>query len=180
VGAKTCGVCAAPFAPKMKSQRYCSRECYKKAWPLNNPEKAAKKSRDRRAAQPEWYRQKEPGYYRTYRGSQIAARPWRYTFQSRKLDASKRGLPFTLTDEWCAARWTGKCELTSLDFKSNPHGRGPHPFSCTIDRVVPELGYTPENSRFILFGCNCLKGSGTDVDMYTIARALIAMCDRKD
>lgn len=175
-----CGVCPNIFVKKMVSQLYCSRDCYKKAWPINNREKAAEKSRLRRQSTPEWYRRHEPGYYRTYRGKQIIAKPWRYTFQSRRLDANKNNIPFTITHEWAAARWTGRCELTNVEFKKNPEGRGPYPFSCTIDRIKPELGYTPENCRFILWGCNGLKGSGTDKDMYEIAKALIANISHTD
>lgn len=82
-------------------------------------------------------------------------------------------MEFTLTDEWCAARWTGRCELTNIEFIKNPGGRGPYIFSCTIDRINPKIGYTPENSRFILWGCNGLKGSAADEDMYVVAEALI-------
>lgn len=172
-----CGVCPNIFVKRMKSQLYCSRDCYVKSWPINNREKAAKRSRDRRQANPEWYRKHEPGYYRTYRGKQIIQKPWRYVFQSRRLDAKKRNLEFTITHEWCAERWTGRCELTGIGFVKNPEGRGPFPFSCTIDRIDPKKGYTPDNSRFILFGCNGLKGSGTDTDMFAIAEALIAKRD---
>lgn len=168
-----CKICPNLFVKKMKSQLYCSRECYKKAWPINNREKAAKCSRDRRAAQPEWYRKNESKYYRTYRGKQVRERPWRYVFQSRRLDARKREIPFKITDEWCAARWTGRCEVTNIEFVVNPAGKGPHPFSCTLDKINPALGYLPDNCRFVLHGVNCLKGSGTDFDMFVIAQAII-------
>lgn len=174
-----CGVCPNTFVKKMKSHLYCSRECYVKAWPINNRKKAAKRSRDRRQATPEWYRKHEPGYYRTYRGKQIIAKPWRYIFQSRRLAAQSKNIPFTITHEWCAARWTGRCELTNIEFIKNPSGSGPFPFSCTIDRIKPKLGYIPGNCRFVLWGCNGLKGSGTDKDMYTIAAALTASTSRK-
>lgn len=164
----------------MKSQLYCSRECYVKAWPINNPKKNAKRSRDRRTAQPEWYRKHEPKYYRTYRGKQVLDRPWRYTFQSRRLDAKNRKLSFTITDEWCAARWNGCCEITGIAFIKNPAGKGPHPFSCTMDRIKPNLGYIPDNCRFILHAVNCMKGSGTDEQMFAIARAIVSNISRID
>lgn len=167
-----CKICPNLFVKKMKSQLYCSRECYKKAWPINNREKAAKRSRDRRKAKPEWYRENESRYYYNYRGKQLLTRPWRYTFQSRRMDAEKKGLAFTITDEWCEARWTGSCELTGIKFVKNPGKRGPHIFSCSLDRIKPEMGYTPENARFIIWGCNGLKGSATDEDMYVVAEAL--------
>lgn len=173
-----CGVCPNIFVKKMKSQLYCSRECYVKAWPINNRGKAAEKSRLRRLANPQWYAAREPGYSRNTRRNTLEKRPWRYVFCSRQRDAKARNLLFTLTDEWCASRWTGKCELTNIPFQANPAGKGPFPFSCSLDKIKPELGYAPENCRFILWGCNSLKGSGTDADMYVIAKAL-TVC-RKD
>jgi len=169
-----CNVCSNIFVKKMKSQLYCSRGCYVKAWPINNRKKAAQKSKLRRLANPGWYAAREPGYARNNRKKTLEKRPWRYVFQSRRSDARIRNLVFTLTDEWCAARWTGKCELTGIEFRPNPAGKGPFPFSCSLDKIEPELGYTPENCRFILWGCNGLKGSGTDEDMYAIAKALTA------
>jgi hypothetical protein len=169
----TCGVCSNAFVKKMKSQLYCSRECYVKAWPINNREKAAKRSRDRRAANPQWYAAREPGYAKKAKNRNLQKRPWRYVFDSRKRDAKARRIVFTLTDEWCAARWTAKCELTGIPFQANPGNKGPFPFACSLDKIEASLGYTPENCRFILWGCNALKGSGTDKDMIVIANALL-------
>jgi hypothetical protein len=175
-----CGVCPTIFVKKMRSQLYCSRECYVKAWPINNREKAADKSRLRRLANPDWYAAREKGYSQSSKNKVLEKRPWRYIFKSRQMDAKKRGLPFSLTDAWCATRWTGCCELTGLAFVKNPSGKGPHPFSCTIDKINPGLGYIPENSRFILHAVNCMKGSGSDEDVYAIAKALIAKFSHKD
>lgn len=167
-----CGVCGSAFAPKMKSQKYCSRTCYKRSWAMNHRAQHNARSRSRRAENAEWYRAREPRYYRNYRASQEEKRPWRYVFQSRRLDARKRGIVFTLTDEWCAARWTGRCEVTGLNFVKNPRGRGPHPLSATLDRIRPEDGYIPENCRFVLHAVNCMKGSDTDEQMFLIAGAI--------
>jgi hypothetical protein len=46
---------------------------------------------------------------------------------------------------------------------------GPQPFSASLDKIEPSKGYTKNNSRFILWGCNALKGVGADEDMYAIA-----------
>lgn len=171
---RSCGVCGTSFAPKMKSQRYCSRLCYTRAWHLNNPEKNAERQRLRRLAKPEWYAKHAPGYYRAYRGRHIVAggRPWLYLLKSRKSEAVQRGLEFTLTDEWAVARWTGRCELTNILFEKNKTN-GPWPFSPSLDRIDNSRGYTQDNARFILWGANALKGVGTDLDAARIAAALL-------
>lgn len=168
-----CAVCPNTFVKKKHHQRFCSQGCYKGAWVVENREAHNTRHRARRKEQPEWYREKEPQYYLSYRTKQEEKRPWRYVFQSRRLEARKKNIPFDLTDEWCASRWTGRCELTNIEFIKNPAGsRGPYPFSCSLDRIEPELGYILENCRFILWGCNALKGCGTDEDMFAIAKAI--------
>jgi hypothetical protein len=47
------------------------------------------------------------------------------------------------------------------------------PFSPSIDRIIPTLGYTKGNCRFILHALNALKGSGTDEQALAIAGAFV-------
>jgi endogenous inhibitor of DNA gyrase (YacG/DUF329 family) len=168
---RSCDICSTTFQQKTRHQRFCSRICYTKSWSLN-PEKNNNRSKARRKAKREWYAENEPRYYQNYRTRQMGIRPWRYVFQSRRAHAQLAGMEFTLTDEWCKSRWTGCCEITGMPFRKNPKGKGPHPFSCTLDRINPGIGYTQANSRFILWGCNALKGVGTDKDMFAIAQAI--------
>ena len=168
-----CDICGKPFVKAKSHQRYCSTDCYEGAWVENNRPAHNARVRKRRKEKPEWYREREPKYYRTHRSSVILARPWNYALLSRRMEAKTRKWEYDLTHEWAAARWTGKCEITGVPFRLNPAGRGPYPFSCTIDCIDPSRGYTQDNSRFILWGCNALKGSGTDTDMLEIAQAIV-------
>lgn len=167
-----CKICSTPFVKKMKSQLYCSRECYKKAWPINNREKAAKRSRLNRLKNPKWYEAREPGYQRTYRAKILSKKPWAYLLRSAHARAAEKNIEYALDDMWASARWIGRCEITEIAFRINGT-RGPHPFSPSVDRKNPALGYTKENTRFVLWGCNAIKGVGSDTDMYEIARALV-------
>lgn len=98
--------------------------------------------------------------------------PWKYMLKSAADRAKQKGVPFFLTEEWAANRWTGHCELTGIQFAAPGVGQGPKMFSPSLDRIVPSIGYTPENCRFVLWGVNALKGTGTDADMMLIAKAL--------
>jgi hypothetical protein len=75
--------------------------------------------------------------------------------------------------EWAPTVWTGRCALSGIEFRRNV-GLGPGPFSPSIDRIRPELGYTKGNCRFILHAINAMKGSGSDEEMLLIARALVS------
>jgi len=99
--------------------------------------------------------------------------PWRELLHAAKSRARIKNVPFALTKEWAEARWTGRCELTGLEFKLGLTGSGPQVWSPSIDRIKPALGYTPDNCRFILLGINIFKQSGTDADMIVMAKALV-------
>lgn len=171
INMRTCGVCNGEFLPKRINQRYCCSDCYKKAWPINNREKHNARQRQKRADDPEWFSTHEKRYYRTYRAKLLSARPWNYLLTSRRSEAQRKNIPFTLTQEWASKRWTGCCEMSGIAFRV--HGKkGPHPFSPSIDQIIIGKGYTPENSRFVLLGINALKGVGTDADVVEIVRAI--------
>lgn len=82
-----------------------------------------------------------------------------------KIRAAKLGVPFTLahTDimipEKCPA-----CGATlifgSVDDRDN---------SPSLDRIVPHLGYTPENTIIICYSCNRIKNNATPEQLYLIA-----------
>lgn len=96
--------------------------------------------------------------------------PYRNLIQNAKTRAHASGTPFDLNTEWALSRWTGKCELTGIAFMVGLASVGP--FSPSIDRIKPELGYVKDNCRFILMGVNAMKGAGTDEQMLQIASAL--------
>jgi len=99
--------------------------------------------------------------------------PWLNAWQGSKQRAKKRGTPFTITKDWCEARWTGRCEVSNIEFILSTK-RSPYLFSPSLDQIIPGLGYTPENSRFVLHAVNALKGEGTDENMLAIAEAIIS------
>lgn len=98
--------------------------------------------------------------------------PWLNAFRGSKQRAKNRNTPFTLTKDWCETRWTGRCEVTNIEFVLSTK-RSPYLFSPSLDQIIPGLGYTPENSRFVLHAVNALKGEGTDLDMLLIAQAIV-------
>jgi hypothetical protein len=95
------------------------------------------------------------------------------------LNAAKRrakikGLPFDLTDEWARDRWTGRCELTDLEFTLGLRGPGAKLFSPSLDKIDPKKGYLQSNTRIIIWAVNAFKYDGDDETMYRIAVALLS------
>lgn len=170
---RVCEICSTSFVQKKRHQIYCSRECYVKAWPLLNKEAHNARQRKKRRTNPEWFAQNEAGYSRKHRSKLLSKRPWNYLLQSARFRAKEKGLEYNLTNEWAAARWNHCCEITGIRFRQNGK-KGPHPFSPSVDRKDASKGYTQDNTRFILWGCNAIKGVGTDEDMFEIAKAIVA------
>lgn len=100
------------------------------------------------------------------------ARPWERPFYGARNRALRKHLPFDLTREWCEEIWTGRCALTHIDFQFGS-SRLHSPFSPSIDRIDASRGYTKDNCRFVLFSVNSFKGKGTDLDVFTIAKAIV-------
>lgn len=137
-----------------------------RAWYQENKERIAAKRRVNYEATLE----KERSQQRKW----SAKKPrWWALIGSARARAKKAGLPFDLDHEWAEKRWTGRCELTGIEFSAKQPG-GPGMFSPSIDRIVPERGYVKDNCRFILHAVNSFRQNGTDAQMVEIAKALIA------
>lgn len=92
--------------------------------------------------------------------------------------AKRKGLIFTIGQEWVRDNWTGFCQVTGMRFVFK---RGQQNWlSASVDRVDNSKGYTPENCRFVINGFNTLKGTLSDSQAHEIARAIVAHSNRLD
>lgn len=107
-------------------------------------------------------------YYRANKRREQA----RNAVRTAKNRAAKQGVAFALTMEHVLSLGE-TCALSGLPFQNSEFPGHPCPFSPSIDRVKPELGYTPGNVRLILNALNAMKGAGSDEDMKTIIKALV-------
>ena len=94
---------------------------------------------------------------------------------SARLRAWRLNVPFSLNQQWIEKRLrVGKCEVTSLRFGEYPKRDG---FTASIDRVIPENGYTEENCKMVVWMYNAAKGTGTHEDVLRVAKALLEVED---
>lgn len=157
-----------------------TEECRRKAreWARANPvppevqaEKNAAKYKEAKKDPAKWARIQAGARQRYW-----ANQPWRIVTSLRRR-AKLKGFVFDLTKEWVYARWTAHCELTGLPFLLGSTKLSP--FSPSVDRIDNSKGYEQSNCRFILFGLNAAKNSGTDADLLQIARALVRASDAR-
>jgi len=90
--------------------------------------------------------------------------------------AKSQGVPFDLDWHWVLDNITPKCPCCNEPFRfGEPTGRGKKAKDRpSLDRVVPELGYTKENTRIICTWCNIIKNDGTAHDHEMIAKWISA------
>lgn len=120
-----------------------------------------------RAKAKNWNYTPEKGH--TKRMKHYAKNPWSNILRARKSSATKKGLPFEITEEWFKNEWQKGCCMTGKafdDFQTDS------PWVAHIDRIVPGLGYTFSNCRLVCACFNLAKKHWTDEDVLEMARLL--------
>jgi hypothetical protein len=89
-----------------------------------------------------------------------------------KSRAKRDNVPFELTKEYLLSIVTNECPVfkTPLEWGQSGLGKGhAKPNGPTLDRILPELGYVPNNVAFISYRANRIKDNGTMKEHYAIA-----------
>lgn len=89
-----------------------------------------------------------------------------------KSRAATKGLPFGLTVEWVQlALDAGVCEATGIafDLEANRGWNTP-----SLDQIQAGKGYTPGNTRVVLFGLNAACGTWGENKVIEMSRAIMA------
>jgi hypothetical protein len=170
--------CKNIFVPSTSWQRTCCKKCRTRLHYIEHTEYHLEKSkRIRLKTHAAWKARGRMTWaeMKAQRGTLSrfakARQPWTTIFTGVRHRALAKNIPFDLTREWCIARWTGRCELTGIEFALNTKKRDS--FAPSIDKIDPDKGYVQSNCRFILWAVNAFKFTGTDETMYSIARTLI-------
>lgn len=170
---------------ELRKRRFCSQHCKDvvrgREWQAANPgrvlEYRAATVEQRTRVHGVWRQNnlaQQQQYTRDCNQATRETTPWRTIIRGAKGRALQKGLPFDLTDEWAAARWSGKCELTGITFIVGGKWGAMRSFWPTIDKIEPSRGYIQDNCRFVLWAVNTFKGQDSDAVIYQIAEALLA------
>lgn len=93
---------------------------------------------------------------------------WAKLAQRARVRAKAKGWPCEIDRHWVRSRVDqGRCELSGIPFQSEEPW---HPFSASIDRIDPNLGYTKENCQVILWMLNAAKGVASQGDFLCYLR----------
>lgn len=97
------------------------------------------------------------------------------TWQRHKRTAEKRGLDFSLTQEFVDQMFVDgdwKCCKTGIAFDLTT-GRGIRPFSPSIDRIDSSKGYVENNVQLVCTMYNFAKNAFSESDVYFFAEKLL-------
>ena len=93
-----------------------------------------------------------------------------------KRRAKRDGVPFALTKGWFEENTPERCPALGLLLCRGADT--PLDNSPSVDRLVPELGYIPENCRIISSKANRLKNNATPEELLAVALWLQRETDR--
>ena len=158
----------ATWTEEYKEERRQAARAYRAA----NREKVASTQAEYRKTNRPVLRSKARVSYVTARGTPEGRS--RSLLSAAQRRARKCSVPFSLDQMWTDARLrAGTCELTGLPFDfANKDAASAH--APSIDRIVPELGYTPENCRMVLTAVNLAKNRWSDAVLFTWVKVLAA------
>jgi hypothetical protein len=111
------------------------------------------------------WRKKNPKYIREWQRKTDYPRKWRAKNREKCLwswardRAKKKGIPFTISQADILIPKI--CPVLGIRLRVRTGKNGASNNSPTLDRVVPELGYTPGNIVVISWRANCLKRDAT-------------------
>lgn len=164
--------------------RQCARDATNERRRLN-PELDRQKSREWYAKNKEhakawkenWIANNREKFYerrKRYR-SQIETRA-KELFRMAKHSSKNKNVPFDLDSDWILDKLKqGTCEMTGIKFNIEPLPKGrQNPYTASLDRIVPELGYVKSNVRLILWALNAAFNSYGEHVYADIARVFLA------
>jgi len=108
-------------------------------------------------------------YKARYKERGKATPPHAVLYYNAKGRAARKGIPFSLSKDDLEKRLGGgKCEVSGLPF--GPVGS---PWAPSLARVDPSGGYTPENTKIVVWIYNAAKLDFSHEDVMKLAGALV-------
>ncbi len=115
-----------------------------------------------------------------YKAKQKEADPIKYRIKCNmdgyKRRSKKDNTPFSLTVEYLIALYhkqQGKCYYTKEGFSPVTGTGKKSPNSMTLDRLIPSLGYVPNNVAWCIDKVNVAKGNLSEEEFYQFFQCIL-------
>lgn len=115
------------------------------------------------------------------RGKQDLDRLLLERFHAAKERAAKKNLEFNITTEYLKYLWfkqCGKCALSGIDM-TYIFFNGRTPTNVSIDRILPEKGYTMDNIQLVCMACNQMKNDLIEEQLYEFCKKIVNKYENK-
>lgn len=103
-------------------------------------------------------------------------------YSAARYRANKLNLPIDISVDWVFWELFKGCMMLGVPFEFNSIGKNikhRHPLSPSLDRIVPELGYTTQNTRVVCWWYNVTKQQYSDKDVYDLCKQLVNFSEMK-
>ncbi len=144
---RRCVMCDKQFTPTSSRHKTCCKRCSQLLGNLNKRIRSGGSLEPRKAIP---------------KGDNVLVHRKLRVIESR---ASRKSLTFSLTVHWWESQWRaqqGRCAMTGFPMQFS--GEKLSPWTVSIDRIVPELGYVPDNCRMVCFRANEMRGNMNDAE----------------
>lgn len=175
-----CSVCGGPLSSRNRAIGICRsnnacKRAHRAAYDSTQTRKDARKdqqakyylaNKDEAKARAKKYRQANPAKRREYAAlwtrQNVKQRAW---WHARRR-AETAGLPFTITPD-SLPDVPSACPVLGIPLDVGTGQR--HAGSPSLDRIIPRLGYTPENVHWISWRANRIKNDATIDELRLVA-----------
>ena len=107
------------------------------------------------------YNQKNSQYFSRKMKEYNQTQPFHYAFQRLKLRARTQHILFNITEEYLQQLWTGNCAIFNTPLNLPYSTTHQDPNKATVDKIIPELGYTIGNIQWVSNKANIIKSFGS-------------------
>jgi hypothetical protein len=91
------------------------------------------------------------------------------TASTRKVYAKKAGIPFTVSIDYLISIAHDNCPVFGFPLLWASRNKRGNPFSPSLDKINPELGYIEGNVQWISYKANTMKSNASSAELKQFA-----------
>ena len=117
-------------------------------------------------------------YATEWKRQRLRDRPFQEIHRRKKTTSKSRSIQYDLCPEYLENVWYqqgGKCAVLGIDLDLTGDGKGDH--KATIDRIIPSLGYTQGNIKWVSWLANRVKNDCTDPEVFIKVAEYVRNCN---